>query len=158
MARSAGEYPRQVICSVRAMVDRDLFGEPVTAPRSRRVGRRIHLAISARQHAEELRRQGASVAAIAEALGIAETTAWHRLAAELDRGLPGGRVPGRPRWQPTPEDLAEVIRLTADGVTLDQLCVVLGVTTPTLRRHCSTELAAGRAQRGRPNQTGRRLR
>ncbi len=102
-----------------------------------------------------MRRQGASGAAIAAALGISEATVWNRLSVELERGLPGGRRPGRPRWLPTDEDRAAVAQLAAEGLSLESIAERLGVTPPTIRRHCSSELAEGRGLR-RPRSGGAR--
>lgn len=119
-------------------LDRDLFGE-IIAP-ARRVGRRVFLSVAARARAQEMRRQGASLAAISEALGIAVETVRTRLKVELERGLPGGRKAGRPRWSPTNSERANVARLAAVGVTRERIAEALGVTSPTLRRHCAEEL------------------
>lgn len=128
-------------------VERDLFGEVASpAPPVRRFGRRLFLASPVRRRAEELRRQGKSLEVIAKALGIGVTTLRVRLKAELESGLPGGRGPGRPTWRPSADDRAKVAQLAAE-LAPSAIAVALGVSPPTLRKHCAAELAAGRAQR-----------
>jgi len=126
--------------------DRDLFGEE-RAPALRRVGRRLHLPQSVRALAERMRRDGAPVAEIADALKISESTAWARLAVEFERAMPGGRPAGRPRWSPSAEDRALVVRLTAEFTSVQAIAKRLGCTPPTLQLHCRAELAEGRRLR-----------
>lgn len=125
---------------------RDLFGEE-RAPALRRVGRRLHLPQSVRALAERMRRDGAPVAEIAAALGISESTAWARLGVEFERALPGGRPMGRPRWTPSTEDRAMVLRLAAEFISVQAIAGRLGCSAPTLRLHCRDELAQGRKLR-----------
>ncbi len=127
--------------------DLDLFGQAATSPRAARIGRRIFLPAAVRAQAEEMRRNGASGAEIACALGICEATVWKRLGLELERGLPGGRRAGRPKWAPTSDDRDQVAQLAAKGEAVERIAEVLGVTPPTIRRHCAPELARGRGLR-----------
>jgi DNA-binding NarL/FixJ family response regulator len=121
--------------------DRDLFGdEDAGSAPAPRFGRRVFLAAPVRARAEAMRRDGASLEVIAAELGIAVETVRLRLANELERGLPGGRGQGRPRWTPTPEQRAEVVRMVAAGVGVGRIAQAVGVSTPTLRLHCAAEL------------------
>jgi predicted transcriptional regulator len=127
--------------------DLDLFGDVARARRAVRLGRRVFLSGPQRTQAQAMRAAGASVLAIAAELGIAEETARRRLKAELERGLPGGRGVGRPRWRPSAEERALVARLAAEGATLGRIGELLGVSAPTLRRHCQVELTPVRRRR-----------
>ena len=89
------------------------------------------------------RRQHLTQAALARQLGISTATLQKRFGAELERGLPGGRRQGRPQWRPSEAERAEVMRLTAAGEAQDRVAEVLGVSSPTLRRHCRAELSRG---------------
>jgi hypothetical protein len=52
---------------------------------------------------------------------------------------------GRPTWEPTAEDRAKVINITAQGSSVAMTALSVGVSEKTLRKHCGDELAEGRA-------------
>ena len=127
--------------------ERDLFGQ-VSSPVPTRPGnRRLFIAAPLRAHAEAMRKAEASLESIALALGISIGTVRKRLKAELEAGMPGGRPAGRPRWRPSDDDRARVEQLAASGDCHDAIAAAIGVSAPTLRRHCAAELAKGRRSR-----------
>ena len=52
----------------------------------------------------------------------------------------------RQLWQPTDEQRATVRAMTAYGIRQEAICAVLGVSHPTLEKHCRNELDTGLAQ------------
>ena len=52
----------------------------------------------------------------------------------------------RQLWQPTDEQRATVKAMTAYGIRQEAICAVLGVSHPTLEKHCRNELDTGLAQ------------
>lgn len=124
--------------------ERDLFGMTASPSAARRAGRRVHLPGVLRAKAEAMRAAGASVEAIAGAIGVCSATVRNRLQAELERGMPGGRPPGRPQWQPTAEERQRVAKLAAQRVPQEQIAEAVGCSAPTLRRHCRLELSGVR--------------
>ena len=50
---------------------------------------------------------------------------------------------GRPRYEPTDKERAQVRTLTAMGIPHTDIAIVLQVSTPTLRRHFRRELDSG---------------
>ena len=52
----------------------------------------------------------------------------------------------RQLWQPTDEQRATVKTMTAYGIRQEAICAVLGVSHPTLEKHCRNELDTGLAQ------------
>ena len=52
----------------------------------------------------------------------------------------------RQLWQPTDEQRATVKTMTAYGIRQEAICAVLGVSHPTLEKHCRNELDTGAAQ------------
>lgn len=126
---------------------RDLFGLSNAPPAAWHLGRRLHLPHVARKLAETMRAEGASLQVIADALGVSVAKVRTRLAAELERGMPGGQSAGRPRWKPTTDDRASVWRMAAEGASQERIAEAMAITPPTLRRHCAAELARGRTER-----------
>lgn len=51
--------------------------------------------------------------------------------------------PGRPAWKPDAENRKRVCRLVSVGLTHTAIALRLGITLPTLRKHCSKELLDG---------------
>jgi hypothetical protein len=60
----------------------------------------------------------------------------------------GTREETMPRqlWQPTDEQRATVKAMTAYGIRQEAICAVLGISHPTLEKHCRNELDTGAAQ------------
>jgi hypothetical protein len=53
---------------------------------------------------------------------------------------------GRPQWRPSKAERAKVRTLIGMGVSLRDSAAIVGVTAPTLRRHCAHELATARGE------------
>lgn len=62
-----------------------------------------------------------------------------------DREQTAKRAPGRPAWEPTPEERAKVQGLAASGLSVDDIAELMGKTAPTIHKHCKLELLKGRA-------------
>lgn len=56
---------------------------------------------------------------------------------------PTKRRAGRPAYEPTDKDRAQVKLLAAFGVREDDICKLLGISPPTLRKHFRDELELG---------------
>lgn len=51
---------------------------------------------------------------------------------------------GRPSFQPTADDRRYVSGMFGVGMTVEQVCIVVGITRPTLHKHFPTEMTHGR--------------
>ena len=54
---------------------------------------------------------------------------------------------GRPEWEPTPTQRRQVAIWAGAGMRHEDMASALGISTPTLRKHCATELSTGANQR-----------
>ena len=55
----------------------------------------------------------------------------------------GAKRRGRKEWRPTRKERTQAKQLVAAGLRLTEVARVLGVSVPTLRKHCADELAKG---------------
>jgi len=61
----------------------------------------------------------------------------------LTMNTPTKRRAGRPAYEPTDKERAQVKMLAAFGVREDDICKLLGISPPTLRKHFPGELELG---------------
>ncbi len=54
---------------------------------------------------------------------------------------------GRPEWEPTATQRRQIAIWAGAGMRLEDMASALGISTPTLRKHCATELSTGANQR-----------
>lgn len=54
---------------------------------------------------------------------------------------------GRPEWEPTTAQRRQIAIWAGAGMRLEDMASALGISTPTLRKHCATELSTGANQR-----------
>lgn len=54
---------------------------------------------------------------------------------------------GRPEWEPTAAQRRQIAIWAGAGMSLEAMASALGISTPTLRKHCATELSTGANQR-----------
>lgn len=54
------------------------------------------------------------------------------------------RTRGRPKWEPSIKERAQAEMMAGLGIAPDEIAQLLGVTAPTLRKHCYMELQRGR--------------
>lgn len=59
---------------------------------------------------------------------------------------PTKRAPGRPAYEPTDKERAQVKMLAAFGVTEADISKLVGISPPTLRKHFATELEMGHVE------------
>jgi len=54
---------------------------------------------------------------------------------------------GRPEWNPTKAQRHQISVLAGGGMPQDAIALLMGVSTPTLQKHCGQELTVGALQR-----------
>lgn len=54
---------------------------------------------------------------------------------------------GRPEWEPTTAQRRQIAIWAGAGMSLEAMASALGISIPTLRKHCATELSTGANQR-----------
>jgi predicted transcriptional regulator len=56
---------------------------------------------------------------------------------------------GRPVWRPTQAQRGQVVTMAVTGARQIEIAKALGVSVPTVRKHCATELKTGETPRAR---------